>query len=109
MSSSPQSANSSLVRRERLPLSRPYLAPRTPTEEKLAEIWRTALSMDRVGVEDRYHELGGDSFLATIILQAIAEAFPVSLQLSVFADSPTISELGLKIDQFVENDGVHKP
>jgi hypothetical protein len=109
MSSSQQPADSNLVRRERLPLPRPYLAPRTPTEEKLAEIWRTALSMDRVGVEDRYHELGGDSFLATIILQAMAEAFPVSLQMSVFADSPTISELGLKIDRFAQNTRVHKP
>jgi acyl carrier protein len=93
-----------LVRREQLPLPRPYLAPRTPTEQQLAEIWRTALSMDRVGVEDRYHDLGGDSFLATAIFRMMEETFRVVIPMSILANAPTIAELASKIDSLVSID-----
>jgi hypothetical protein len=44
-----------LVRREQLALlTTSYVDPRPPTERSLAEIWSAALSLDRVGVEDRY-------------------------------------------------------
>jgi aryl carrier-like protein len=40
---------------------REYVAPRTPEEQKLAEIWAEVLHLDRVGVDDNLFELGGDS------------------------------------------------
>jgi acyl carrier protein len=98
MSSSAVPPEQPLVLREQLPLPWPYLAPRTPTEQRLAEIWRTALSMDRVGVEDRYSDLGGDSFLAMIILNAIEETFRVAIPMAIFAEASTIAQLAPKID-----------
>jgi acyl carrier protein len=88
----------SLVPREQLPLPRPYVGPRTQTERLLEEIWRTVLSMDRVGMDDRYSDLGGDSFLAVTILNRIEQAFRVALPLAIFADSPTIAMLAESID-----------
>jgi acyl carrier protein len=93
-----------LVRREQLPLPRPYLAPRTPTEQRLAEIWRTVLSMDRVGVNDRYYDLGGDSFLATTIFHMIEETFRVAAPMAILLDAPTIAELASKVDDLLSND-----
>jgi acyl carrier protein len=92
-----------LVRREQLPLPRPYVAPRTPTEQRLTEIWQTALSMDRVGVEDGYFDLGGDSFLAATIFRMIEEKFRVSLPMAILVDSPTIAALAPKIDGFISD------
>ena len=37
------------------------IAPRTPAEEALAQVWREALQLKEVGVEDDYFALGGDS------------------------------------------------
>lgn len=90
-----------LVIREQLPLPMPYVAPRTPTERRLAEIWSAALSMDRVGVEDGYHDLGGDSFMATIIFLKIEEAFQLTIPMAVLATSPTVATLAKKIDALV--------
>jgi acyl carrier protein len=88
-----------VIRREQLPLlTRPYLAPRTPTEQCLAEIWSTALSLDRVGVEDRYLDLGGDSLMAAVIFSQIETRLGVSLAMVILDSTPTITQLALKID-----------
>ena len=103
MSSSAVPPEQPLVFREQLPLPRPYLAPRTPTEQLLAEIWRTVLSMDCVGVEDRYNDLGGDSFLATSVLNRIEETFDVAIPMAIFAQAPTIAMLARRIDRPLAN------
>ena len=87
-----------VVRREQLPLPHAYVAPRTPTERRLAEIWCAVLSMDRVGVEDTYYDLGGDSFLATTIFGMIEDVFKVTIPLAALAEAPTIAALARKVD-----------
>jgi amino acid adenylation domain-containing protein/non-ribosomal peptide synthase protein (TIGR01720 family) len=56
-----------------------HVAPRTPTEELLAKIWRDLLQVDRVGVHDNFFELGGDSILA---IQAVSKANQAGLRLT---------------------------
>ena len=87
-----------LVLREHYSLPTPYLAPRTATEQRLAEIWRTVLSMDRVGIRDNYNDLGGDSLMATTIFAEIAERFGIAIPLSGFIETPTIEALASRID-----------
>jgi acyl carrier protein len=92
----------SLVRRAQLPLRSAYVAPRTPTEARLAAIWTEALSMDRVGVEDRYGDLGGDSFLATVIFTMISDAFQIDVRLTLLAQAPTIAALAPRLEALIE-------
>jgi acyl carrier protein len=98
--------DSSLVRREQLPLPGRYVAPRTPTEVKLARIWAQALSMDRVGMEDRYHDLGGDSFLATVIFGEIEAVFQLDVPLALLREAATIAQLAQRIDVLAESRSV---
>jgi acyl carrier protein len=88
-----------LVLREQLPLPRPYLAPQTSTEATLAEIWRTVLSMDRVGVEDGYNDLGGDSLHAAVIFTMIQDTFRIELPMSVLMNASTIAQLAPMVDR----------
>jgi acyl carrier protein len=75
-----------------------YVAPRTPSECKLAEIWRAVLHMDSVGVEDSYFDLGGDSLMAVILFAAVAEEFAVSMPTATIIEAPTIARLARAID-----------
>ncbi|MBI5302111.1 MAG: amino acid adenylation domain-containing protein [Chloroflexi bacterium] len=73
-------------------LSATFVAPRTPTEKLLAEIWRKVLRIERVGIHDNFFELGGDSILN---IQTIARANQVGLKLtpSQLFQHQTIAEL----------------
>jgi acyl carrier protein len=75
-----------------------YVAPRTPTEEKLAAIWAEVLKVERVGIHDNFFELGGHSVLATQVVSRVRAAFSVELPLREFFAAPTTSGLAVRID-----------
>ena len=87
------------IERRRLPLLGPYVEPRTPTEQKLAEIWRSLFSMDSVGITDRYEDLGGDLLMAAGIFVEIELKLGVNLPWSVLAEADTIEKMALRIDE----------
>ena len=103
MDDGPQSGavDDTIVRRDQLPLPNRYVEPRTQTEARLATIWASALTMDRVGMDDRYFDLGGDSFLATVIFTMIAEEFAIDIPMAVLAETPTIASLAPRIDALI--------
>ena len=53
---------------------RPFVAPRTPTEETLAEVWASVLGVPRVSVDDNFFELGGDSILTIQVITRCRQA-----------------------------------
>ncbi|BAY50183.1 amino acid adenylation (plasmid) [Scytonema sp. HK-05] len=53
------------------------IAPRTNTQEILAEIWAEVLGQKQVSIHDNFFELGGDSILA---IQMVARANQTGLQ-----------------------------
>ena len=76
----PLTANGKLDRRalpapgaERPDLGQAYVAAATPAEEGLAAVWAEALGLDRVGVEDNFFVLGGDSIRAIRLRHLAAE------------------------------------
>ena len=61
--------------------NRPFVAPTTPNEIKLAEIWGEVLGRDKVGIEDNIFEIGGDSLLIFRIAARASEAgLPISIR-----------------------------
>ncbi|MBA3530781.1 MAG: amino acid adenylation domain-containing protein, partial [Ardenticatenales bacterium] len=76
-----------------------FTAPRTPTEESLAEIWAEVLALERVGVEESFFALGGHSLLATRCMSRIRQRFEMDLPLRILFEYPTIAALGPEIDR----------
>lgn len=77
----------------------PFVAPRTPVEEKLAAIWVEVLGLDRVGVHDAFLELGGDSLLGIQVISRVLARFRVTLPLRVLFDAATVAEMAVLIDR----------
>jgi amino acid adenylation domain-containing protein len=78
-----------------------YVAPRTPTEQKLAEIWAEVLKVNQVGVYDNFFELGGHSLLATRVIARIRESLGIELPVRSLFESPTLGGLALVITQWL--------
>ncbi|HYG65086.1 MAG TPA: amino acid adenylation domain-containing protein, partial [Thermoanaerobaculia bacterium] len=70
-----------------------FVAPRTPLEEALAEIWREVLGIERVGVRDRFWDLGGHSLLASKVLARVQDTFGVDLPIQILFEHPVIEDL----------------
>jgi acyl-coenzyme A synthetase/AMP-(fatty) acid ligase/acyl carrier protein len=81
------------------------IAPRTPTEERLAEIWKQLLSRDEISINQNFFDLGGHSLLATQVMSRIREAFKIELPLRFIFELPTISSLAAKIDAGTDSRG----
>ncbi|MFC9654113.1 amino acid adenylation domain-containing protein, partial [Streptomyces sp. NPDC056937] len=56
-----------------------YVAPRSATEETLCGIWARVLGLERVGVDDNFFDLGGDSILS---IQVVSQARAAGLRIS---------------------------
>ncbi|MCS0635755.1 amino acid adenylation domain-containing protein [Streptomyces sp. LP05-1] len=52
----------------------PYTAPRDATEARLAAVWQQVLGAPRVGIDDSYHGLGGDSLQGIRLVGAVRRA-----------------------------------
>ncbi|MFF3653165.1 amino acid adenylation domain-containing protein [Streptomyces sp. NPDC002181] len=72
---------------------RPHTAPRTDVERRLAEIWCRALGHDRVGIDDTYFSLGGDSIRSIQVMAAAREA-GLGFSLTDLLGLQTIRRLG---------------
>lgn len=75
-----------------------YSAPRTTTEEVVADIWGDVLTLRPVGIHDNFFELGGESLLATQVLSRLREAVGVQLLLGTFFEAPTVAGLAEQIE-----------
>ncbi|NJN12721.1 MAG: amino acid adenylation domain-containing protein [Richelia sp. RM1_1_1] len=62
-------------------LDEAFVAPRTPEEKILAEIWASVLGVEQVGIYDNFFTLGGDSICSIQVLsQAREKGVKFSLQ-----------------------------
>jgi nonribosomal peptide synthetase protein BlmX len=69
-----------------------YRPPRTETEEILAAVLASVLGRDRVGIDDNYFAMGGDS-IRSVMAASRAQARGVSLSVPDLHRYPTIREL----------------
>jgi len=78
-----------------------YEAPQSEIQEHLANIVKTLLSVQRVGIDDNFFNLGGHSLLGAQMIARISDTFGVELSLfSVFND-PTVRGMSAEIEKLL--------
>ena len=80
------------------PDTRPYVAPRTPTETRVAAVWADALGVVRPGVDDDFFDLGGHSLMAAQVVAALRGTFGVDVAMRHLFEHPTIARLAEAVD-----------
>jgi thioesterase domain-containing protein/acyl carrier protein len=71
-------------------LGSPFVAPATPIERELATMWRELLGVERVGRDDDFFELGGQSLIAVRLFTRMKKKYAIDLPLSTLFEAPTI-------------------
>ena len=86
---------------ERPALAEAFIEPRTPAEKSLASIWTRLIGINRIGINDNYFELGGDSLLATQLASQVRNVFEVELPLVELFRHPTLAEMATSIEEAI--------
>ena len=87
--------------------SRDFVAPRTPLEELITDIWKELLRMEQISIHDNFFDLGGHSLLATRLLGKLKEACQCDLPLRMFFEQPSIEEQALSIEEYLLREVEH--
>lgn len=71
----------------------PYVAPSNPLEEALGCIWAEILDVTRVGTQDSFFDLGGDSIKSVRLIDRIQRQLDLHPSLATLFKYPTIAQL----------------
>jgi amino acid adenylation domain-containing protein len=80
-------------------LDTPFVQPGTALEVEMARIWGEVLSIDRIGINDNFSDLGGNSLAAFRVISRVNDTFQIHLPVKSFLDSPTVAEMAMVVMQ----------
>ncbi len=75
-----------------------YVAPRTASEKLIAAVWQEILDADRIGADDNFFSLGGDSISCLRVLSRLREHTQVRLTVADLLRAATPARLGAVLD-----------
>ncbi|PWS33749.1 polyketide synthase [Pedobacter paludis] len=76
-----------------------YKKPKTQTEENLYTVWNEFLEIEKIGINDNFFDLGGNSLLAQRTVAELRHRFAYNLGVTKLYQYPTISDLAKFIDK----------
>ncbi|KFU81851.1 non-ribosomal peptide synthase domain TIGR01720/amino acid adenylation domain-containing protein [Amycolatopsis lurida] len=79
--------------------STPYVAPRNDRERLVTAIWSDVLGVERVGVDDDFFELGGDSLLGIRVLARLRDTLGAEVPARLVFTAPTPARLALRLPE----------
>ncbi|MBV7340146.1 hypothetical protein KFU94_70465 [Chloroflexi bacterium TSY] len=78
---------------EQLALTSTFMAPRTPNEQLITDLWAEVLSVKQVGIHDNFFELGGHSLASIQIMVRLQDTFQTKLPIQQLFETPTVASL----------------
>jgi len=78
------------------------VAPRSPVEEVLAEVWGEVLGIPRPGAHDNFFDLGGHSLLATQVISRVRKIFQLEVPLHELFEAPTVAAFAARVTDRLE-------
>jgi acyl carrier protein len=99
MDSLPMNSNGKVDRRSLPPargrplLEHDYVAPQSPLQWRISQVWEEILDIRPVGIRDNFFDLGGHSLLAARMVDRLEEVLGRSIPLSILFQAPDVENL----------------
>ena len=81
-----------------------YVAPETPIQKKLVEIWERVTKADKLGITHNFFEIGGNSIMATQLMSVINKEMNQEITLTMLFENPDIDRLSRLVKSFESPD-----
>jgi phthiocerol/phenolphthiocerol synthesis type-I polyketide synthase E len=75
-----------------------YAEAESETEKGLAELWQSFFGYEKIGVNDDFFELGGDSLKAITLLKRVHQSFNIEISVRDLFEKRCIKKLAAEID-----------
>jgi amino acid adenylation domain-containing protein len=75
-----------------------FKAPATAIEKTIANIWREILALDKIGVDDNFFDLGGNSLMAVQVISEVNQQTRSHLGLTGLYQLSTIRQLAIHLE-----------
>ncbi|MGA4689811.1 non-ribosomal peptide synthase/polyketide synthase [Rhodococcus sp. AB351] len=79
--------------------TRGFRAPSTPIEEIVAGVFAEVLGVDRIGADDDFFALGGNSLIATQVVSRLGAALDAQVPVRALFEASTVAELATRVEQ----------
>ncbi|MCK0093500.1 non-ribosomal peptide synthase/polyketide synthase [Rhodococcus sp. F64268] len=73
-------------------------APGSPTETAVSQILTDQLGLDRIGLDDSFFDLGGNSLIATRVVARLNDTFGTDVGVRTLFEAPTVRALAAHLD-----------
>jgi acyl transferase domain-containing protein/acyl carrier protein len=75
-----------------------YVPPESDNQLTIAELWRDAIGVDQVGIDDDFLDLGGDSLVAVQLVGRISQRFKTDVSVAQLFENRTVRTLATSIE-----------
>jgi acyl-CoA synthetase (AMP-forming)/AMP-acid ligase II len=86
-----------------------YAAPETALQKALAQVWAEILNVQKIGINDDFFALGGDSLMAARVLMRLHEITQVEIEIYSIFETPTIAEFAERIETLIHAGAPRRP
>ncbi|NMY06497.1 non-ribosomal peptide synthase/polyketide synthase [Pseudomonas sp. WS 5059] len=87
-------------------MQRAYVAPASPLEQQLAEIWQQVLKVERIGLGDNFFDLGGHSLQVVVMLSRVRAVLGVDVAVKDFYAQDSLGALAKTLADAAQGDGL---
>lgn len=79
-------------------LNSAYTAPISDTQKTIVAVWQDVLGIERIGLDDVFSEIGGDSLIAIKVVARLSEAFEANITVRALFEDQTVARLSERIE-----------
>jgi amino acid adenylation domain-containing protein len=79
-------------------LDTPFLAPRTDVEKLVTHIFSECTGIERVGIDDNFFDLGGDSLILTRLLSRLSVTFRREFSMQELFEAPSVAGIACLLE-----------